>query len=109
MVRSANAELPPASYANNNQWPAQTAGLSSEEAAGKMGNHAGRPQHGTEMANEGGGKRETPETDAWDFNEGGFPDPAAPAPQAQARPETDSFSTAENAPQSPNRGPLVHR
>lgn len=109
MARSANAELPPASYASSNQWPAQTAGLSSEEAAGKMGNHAGRPQQGTEMANEGGGKRETPETDAWDFNEGGFPDPAAPAPQAQARPETESFSAAENAPQSPNRGPLVHR
>lgn len=109
MVRSANAELPPASYANNNQWPAQTAGLSSEEAAGKMGNHAGRPQHSAEMANESGGKRETPETDAWDFNEGGFPDPAAPAPQAQPRPETDSFSATENAPQSPNRGPLVHR
>lgn len=73
-------------------------------------NHGAKLPGQTERGGFDGTKQDVVETDAWDFNEGSFPDPAAHTqPPASNRPDTDVFPTAENLPKSPGRGPLAHR
>lgn len=57
-----------------------------------------------------GAKQETAENDAWDFNEGAFPDSTTQSQlSASTRPDTDIFPAADPLPKSPNRGPNAHR
>ncbi|ROV97379.1 hypothetical protein VMCG_06911 [Cytospora schulzeri] len=73
-------------------------------------NHGTKPNVQAERIGFDGPKQDTVDSEAWDFNESSFPDPAShPPPPASNRPDTDVFPTADNLPKSPGRGPLAHR
>ncbi|KAK3298065.1 WD40-repeat-containing domain protein [Chaetomium fimeti] len=111
--RNSNTEHPPAGYGNSAEWPAQ--GPAPVRPTTEQGTElVNQPQHINETEEKGDGaeKRTVDEADSWDFNDGNFPDTAAPNQPQQAsttRPDTDVFPTAENIPRSPNRAPLAHR
>lgn len=97
------------SFANSADWLSVSGpGRMSNEAPPEQ-NHSVKPL--TRMDSGGdGAKPELSDQDAWDFNDGSFPDPASHAQQtASNRPDTDVFPAADNLPKSPNRSQLVHR
>lgn len=96
-------------FANTSEWPGPPASGRVADEAPQDQNHGVKPL--TRMDNSGdGAKSEVVDHDAWDFNEGTFPEPASHSqPAASTRPDTDVFPTADNLPKSPNRGQLVHR
>jgi striatin 1/3/4 len=113
MVRTSNAEQPPAAYGNSTEWPGQMAphGRPASEQGPEPTNQP-KTINKNEEKGDGGEKRGVAETDSWDFSEANFPDTAAPSQPQQVssnRPDTDVFPTAENIPRSPNRAPLAHR
>lgn len=96
-------------FANTNEWPGPSVSTRMVDEASQEQNHGVKPL--TRMDSGGDGtKPEVVDHDAWDFNEGSFPDPAPHSqPAASNRPDTDVFPTAENLPKSPGRSQLVHR
>lgn len=96
-------------FANTAEWPGPSVSGRMVDEAPQEQNHGVKPL--TRMDSGGDGtKTEVVDHDAWDFNEGSFPDPSSHSqPAASNRPDTDVFPTAENLPKSPGRGQLVHR
>lgn len=109
MVRTSNTDQN-SIYGGNTEWPAHAPApnKSAEEQGSKPKSQLRQLQQ--EETGEGV-RREAMEADGWDFNEGNFPDPAAPAPTQPSpnRSDTDIFPPADTMPKSPNRGPLSHR
>lgn len=96
-------------FSNISEWAGPSAPSRTVDEASQEQNHSVKPL--TRMDSGGdGAKPEAPDPDAWDFNDGSFPDPASRTQQtASNRPDTDVFPTADSLPKSPNRGQLVHR
>ncbi|KAG7285609.1 pro11 protein [Staphylotrichum longicolle] len=97
MVRTSNAEHPPAGYSNASEWPAQVP-ASGKPTAEQAPESVTQPKSAVKDQKGDGAaeKRGVAETDSWDFSDANFPDAAAPAQTQQVssnRPDTDGPKT----------------
>ncbi|RYP12140.1 hypothetical protein DL767_011476 [Monosporascus sp. MG133] len=110
MMRTTDSH-PSNMYPHSNEWPAPGPAPSRghEEPPARLNHTADFPR--TENAEGVMEKRAPVESDAWDFGEGSFPDPASSqaAQNLPHRPDTDVFPTADNLPKSPHRSSNSHR
>lgn len=114
MIRSSN-EHQPVMYSTSNDWNHSVS--VSTMPLDDNNNNAAESSHTIEVLGNNDdpanlkGKPHTPapsDVDGWEFPEGTFPEPGAPAPNSN-RPDTDMFPTADTLPKSPNRIPGSHR
>jgi striatin 1/3/4 len=107
MVRS-NAEHGSVMYGAGAEWPKPVSATSRlSEDPSMRPNHVNEQERAIDSGDEGLDRRIIPETDAWEFPEGAFPEPGSslPSQALSNRSDTDVFPTAESLPKSPNRAP----